>query len=215
MKILNSFILFFVSVIICANVHAGTSTPKRYPKSFSGIINYEISGSTITGTEVVYYDDWGRREAIYTKTTMDLAGVTVDRYTLTILEENGQWINTIDLNARTGMRMRNPRYKDYVGKSSRELEKITKNNLIDAGAHKAEFEWIAGKTCVVWEKKYTSVKTCTWNGIILKKITGTGFSRITKVATEIKEHVTIPEEKFTIPPDIEMKTVNISTLHGN
>ncbi len=66
MKILVSGILFFSLVIICANVESDTNTPKRYPKSKSGIIKYEISGATIMGTEVVYYDDWGRSEAKYT-----------------------------------------------------------------------------------------------------------------------------------------------------
>ena len=54
------------------------------------------------GTEVVYYDDWGRREAKYTNTTMDLGGVTVNRSTLTLLEDNGRWISNVDLNERTG-----------------------------------------------------------------------------------------------------------------
>ena len=215
MKILISCIFFILLVNICINTGFATNTPKRYPKSKSGIIKYEIYGATITGSEVVFYEDWGRREATYTKTTMELGGVTVTRNTLTLLEENGQWINNVDLNTRTGIRMKNPRYKGNIGKSRVEIENIEENKNIDAGGRRVEIERIMGKPCIVWEKQYTGIKTCTWNGIILKKISDLGFSRTTTVATEIVEHVPIPEEKFTIPPDIEMKTVDMSTLHGN
>jgi hypothetical protein len=215
MKILNSCVLFFVLVVACINASFAANTPSRYPKSKTGIIKYEIYGATTVGTEVLYYDDWGSREAKYITTTMDLGGVTVTRNALVLLEENGQWINTVDLNARTGIRMRNPRYKESIGQSRREREKNEENKNIDAGGRKIEIERVIGKPCVVWEVQYSGIKTCTWNGIVLKKISGPGFSRTTTVATEIDERVSIPEEKFTIPPDIEMKTVDMSTFHGN
>jgi hypothetical protein len=215
MKILNSCVLFFVLVVACINASFAANTPSRYPKSKTGIIKYEIYGATTVGTEVLYYDDWGSREAKYITTTMDLGGVTVTRNALVLLEENGQWINTVDLNARTGIRMRNPRYKESIGQSRREREKNEENKNIDAGGRKIEIERVIGKPCVVWEVQYSGIKTCTWNGIVLKKISGPGFSRTTTVATKIDERVSIPEEKFTIPPDIEMKTVDITTFHGN
>ena len=212
MKRLISCILFFLLVISYADADSDKSVTRRYPKSKSGIIKYNISG-TIAGTEVVYYEDWGRREAIYTKTTMDLRGVTVDRNTLTLLEDNGQWINNIDLNARTGLRMKNPQYKEYVGKSRVELENTKRKSLKDAGARRAEIERVVGKPCIVWAEQYTGNEIYTWNGIILKKVTGSGFSKTTTVATEITESVNIPEGKFTIPPDIQMKTLNVSAFH--
>ena len=212
MKRLISCILFFLLVISYADADSVKSATRRYPKSKSGIIKYNISG-TIAGTEVVYYEDWGRREAIYTKTTMDLRGVTVDRNTLTLLEDNGQWINNIDLNARTGLRMKNPQYKEYVGKSRVELENTKRKSLKDAGARRAEIERVVGKPCIVWAEQYTGNEIYTWNGIILKKVTGSGFSKTTTVATEITESVNIPEGKFTIPPDIQMKTLNVSAFH--
>ena len=215
MKILNSCVLFLVLVVACINASFAANTPSRYPKSKTGIIKYEIYGATTVGTEVLYYDDWGSREAKYITTTMDLGGVTVTRNALVLLEENGRWINTVDLNARTGIRMRNPRYKESIGQSRREREKNEENKNIDAGGRKIEIERVIGKPCVVWEVQYSGIKTCTWNGIVLKKISGPGFSRTTTVATKIDERVSIPEEKFTIPPDIEMKTVDITTFHGN
>lgn len=212
MKRLISCILFFLLVISYADADSDKSATRRYPKSKSGIIKYNIFG-TIAGTKVVYYEDWGRREAIYTKTTMDLRGVTVDRNTLTLLEDNGQWINNIDLNARTGLRMKNPQYKEYVGKSRVELENTKRKSLKDAGARRAEIERVVGKPCIVWAEQYTGNEIYTWNGIILKKVTGSGFSKTTTVATEITESVNIPEGKFTIPPDIQMKTLNVSAFH--
>jgi hypothetical protein len=215
MKKLNSGVLFLVLVFACVNVCFAATAQNRYLKSKTGIIKYEIYGATIAGTEVLYYDDWGSREAKYITTTMELGGLSVTRNTLVLLEENGRWINNVDLNARTGIRMRNPRYKDSIGQSRREREKNEEKKNLDAGGRKVEIEMVIGKPCVVWEEQNTGIKTCTWNGIILKKISDLGFSRTTTVATEIDERISIPEEKFTIPPDIEMKTVDISTFHGN
>ncbi len=211
MKRLISCILFFLLVISYANADSVKSSTRRYPKSKSGIIKYNISG-TITGTEVVYYEDWGRREAIYTETTIDLRGVIVDRNTLTILQDDGLWINNIDLNTRTGIRMKNPRYKEYIGKSRAELENTKKKRLKDAGARRSEIEMVIGKPCFVWTVQYNGNEIYLWNGIILKKVTGSGYSETTTVATEITENVNIPEEKFTIPPDIQMKTLNTSAF---
>ena len=215
MRITIFCIFFIISIFIGTNTGSAANTSNRYPKSKTGIIKYEIYGATIAGTEVLYYDDWGSREAKYITTTMELGGLSVTRNTLVLLEENGQWINNVDLNARTGIRMRNPRYKDSIGQSRREREKNEENKNIDAGGRKVEIERVIGKPCVVWEEQNTGIKTCTWNGIVLKKISDLGFSRTITVATEIDERVSIPEEKFTIPPDIEMKTVDISTFHGN
>jgi len=215
MKKLNSGVLFLVLVFACVNVCFAATAQNRYLKSKTGIIKYEIYGATIAGTEVLYYDDWGSREAKYITTTMELGGLSVTRNTLVLLEENGRWINNVDLNARTGIRMRNPRYKDSIGQSRREREKNEEKKNLDAGGRKVEIEMVIGKPCVVWEGQNTGIKTCTWNGIILKKISDLGFSRTTTVATEIDERISIPEEKFTIPPDIEMKTVDISTFHGS
>ena len=213
MKILFSGILFFLLVISYANADSVKSTAKRYPKSKSGIIKYEISGLAIEGAEVVYYDDWGSREATYTKTTMDWGGVLVTKNALTFLEDNGRWINNVDLDSRTGIRMKNPRYKEDIGKSRIVLEKLAENKNMDAGGERREIEMIAGKPCIVWEVRTTGVKTYTWNGIILKKTCGSGYLRTTRVATEITERIPIPEEKFTIPPDIQMKTLNVSAFH--
>ena len=64
----------FVLVVTCVNAGFAANAQNRYPKSKTGIIKYEIYGATITGTEVLYYDDWGSREAKYITTTMELGG---------------------------------------------------------------------------------------------------------------------------------------------
>ncbi len=213
MKLLSFCLLFFLVCTTSVSANSDLNIQKRYPKSKSGIIKFEITG-TKTGTEVLYYDDWGRREAKYTSTTAELFGTPVKRETLTLLEGNGEWINTIDLNNRTGLRIKNPRYKKFTGKSQKELEHVKKKRLRDMGAQKDQVERIAGKNCEVWEK-YTGEQTWTWRGIILKKVSVGCFTETTTVATEIMEGVPIPEEKFSIPPDIQVKTVDMYTLHGN
>jgi hypothetical protein len=109
--------------------------------------------------------------------------------------------------------MKNPQYKEYVGRSRIELENTKKKSLKDAGARRAEIEMVIGKPCFVWTVQYNGNEIYLWNGIILKKVTGSSYLETTTVATEITESVDIPEEKFTIPPDIQVKTLDMSIFH--
>ena len=88
-----------------------------------------------------------------------------------------------------------------------------KKNLKDAGARREEIERVVGKPCIVWGEQYTGNEIYTWNGIILKKVTGSSYLETITVATEITESVDIHEEKFTIPPDIQVKTMDMSIFH--
>lgn len=180
---------------------------KRYPELKSAIIEYNVSGMD-TGTEVVYIDDWGRREAIYRKVTTMMMSVKIERNIMTLITDNGKWVYNIDLNTRTAVKMNNSRYKALVGDSSTNMGEVI-------GAIKIGTEEVAGMVCEVWKKDYPYSMAWIWKDIALKKDKNTAGTRVITVATDVQENISIPEDKFTIPPDINIKVLGARTLIGN
>jgi hypothetical protein len=179
---------------------------KRYPELKSAIIKYNVSGMD-TGTEVVYIDDWGRREAIYRKVTTMMMGIKLERNYMTLITDNGKWIYNVDFNTRTAVKMNNARYKALTGNSSTNMGEVI-------GARKIGTEEVAGRVCEVWKKGYPYSMAWIWKGIALKKDREVADTGVLTVATEAQENISIPEDKFTIPPDIKIKVLDARTLIG-
>lgn len=211
-KLYMSFVVFIVCIRFAAYVTYADG-PKRYPKVKSGIIKYNVTGMN-EGTEVVYFDNWGEREARYSNTSINMMGVIRKNNTLTIMTDNGKWIYNIDLDKKTGTKMKNPTFDKLAGKSEKELEDLTEKMLGKMGAKKTGTEKVAGKTCDVWESQSVKTKTCIWNDITLKSEAGIGKMSMNLVATEVKEGVSIPDEKFQIPSDVKIQELDMSTVRG-
>ncbi len=84
--------------------------PKRYQVE-SGIVEYEMSGMQ-KGTETVYFDRWGWREAKYTNTELSIAGLSRKETKLSIMD--GDWIYNIDLESRTGTKIKNTVLSQFI-----------------------------------------------------------------------------------------------------
>lgn len=177
---------------------------RRYPELKAAMIKYNVSGMN-TGTETVYIDDWGRREAIYRKITTKMMGVTIERDSMTLIAENGKWVYNVDLSARTAVKMNQANYKALLGSSGTNMDKVI-------GAMKVGTEEVAGKACEVWERNYPYSKAWMWKGVALKKDQDVAAMRMITVATDVQENVFIPEDKFVIPPDVKVKSMTGASL---
>lgn len=179
---------------------------RRYPELKSAIIKYKVSGMN-NGTETVYIDDWGRREAIYKKFTTKMMGIDLDRNFMTLITENGKWVYNIDLNSRIAIRMNNAGFKALQGNSGGNMD-------VAIGAVKIGTEEILGKVCDVWEKSYPFSKTWMWKGIALKKDQDVSAMGVVSEATEIQINISIPEDKLMIPSDVKVKVLDPRALSG-
>ena len=179
---------------------------KRYPELKSAIIKYKVSGMN-NGTETVYIDGWGRREAIYKKFTSKMMGIELERNFMTLITENGKWVYNIDLKSKTAIRMDNKGFKALQGDSGSNMD-------VAIGAVKVGTEEILGKTCDVWEKSHPHSMAWMWKGIALKKDQDVAAMGVVTEAIEIQENVSIPEEKLTIPSDVKVKVLNARALSG-
>ncbi len=207
-------LIISTSILSCAQVRpvtksknlALTETSRRYPKLKSAIIKYKVSGMN-TGTEVVYIDDWGRREAIYKKITTKMMGVDLERNYMTLITENGKWIYNIDLNSGIAIKMDETGYKSLAGNTGRNMD-----NTI--GATNIGSEEIAGRVCDVWKKGYPYSMAWIWKGVALKKDQEVAAMGVVTEAIDVQENVAIPEDKFTIPPGVKVKVLDARALSG-
>lgn len=178
-----------------------TAGYKRY-RIKSGVIEYDMTG-TQKGTETLYFDRYGMREAKYTKAVMSVAGMTIKQNTLTILD--GEWQYSIDLDKRTGTKTENP-YIRHIGEQSgtKDFSDLSERFMTGMGGVKTGSEAVAGKTCDVWEIKKLNTKSWVWNWVPLKTQVGMAGMMITSTATKFEEGASVSDDKFAIPPDVKI-----------
>ena len=91
-----------------------SDTTSAYPKRYlveSGIVEYEMSGMQ-HGTETIYFDRWGWREAKYTNSEISIGGISRKENKFTIMD--GEWIYNIDLEHRTATKTKNPMLAQFI-----------------------------------------------------------------------------------------------------
>lgn len=200
-------LLFVVSIASACSKSNGTSSEgmkeagfKRYQIE-SGIVEYTMSGAQ-KGTESLYFDRWGMREAKYTKSELTIAGITQRSNKLTLMD--GDWIYVIDLDKRTGTKTQNPVLKQIADRAAtKDLAEIGEKMMRDMGGEKTSSEEIAGKMCDVWEVKKLGSKSWTWKSVTLKIQAKMGGMEMTTTATKFEE-ASIPADRFAIPSDVKI-----------
>ena len=180
-----------------------SSYPKRYLVE-SGIVEYEMSGMQ-HGTETIYFDRWGWREAKYTNTEISVAGISRKENKFTITE--GEWIYNIDLARRTATKTKNPMLEQFIQAAKnkdKSLAELGEEMLRSMGGEKIGTEEVAGKSCDVWETKKLGSKSWVWKGVTLKSQLSMGGTQVSSTATRFNENATIPADKITIPGDVKI-----------
>jgi len=161
-----------------------TTADRQYPIE-SCIIEYTGEVGGVRGTEVVYFDKWGARRRV-TRTM----GGSKRIETLTISDQDS--MTQIDLLAKTGTRLKAP----YVGRDPG-IE------VLLAAGEKVGTEIVAGSKCDKW--KIPGATLWVWNSIPLKtQIEKDGKVTAIQIAVDVKENVSIPDEKFQVPLDIKI-----------
>jgi len=205
MKTLPKRRCFFLALFLLASWSAESSSQdfRRY-KIRSGIIEYKMSGMQ-TGTEKIYFDRWGMREAKYSQTEIKVGTMSVKQNQFSLLD--GEWTYTVDLDKKTGTKIPTPLMKELTGAAKRQgkdATEIGEEMLTRMGGRKIGTETLLGKTCEVWEIKNMNAKSWIWQGVTLKTEVNMMGKMMTTEAVRLQDNVTVPEEKLTLPKDVKI-----------
>ena len=169
----------------------------------SAIVEYAMGGLQ-KGTQTLYTDQWGAREARHTQSELTMLGRTIRSTQISILD--GDWLYSYDPGKKTGTRMKSPLLQMKETPNLRKTMTQWSEELArDMGGEKTGTEAILGRTCDVWELKSAGTKVWVWKSIPLKSETRLMGQTHTLEAKRIEENPSIPEEAFQVPADIKLE----------
>jgi hypothetical protein len=213
MKKLHLYLLLFVSFALVSfsskiSENLENKDPVSKVKRYGieqACIESEIKSQFQTGTEALYFDDWGAREAKYTTMKIKVPGMTQETHTATFLE--GTSIYTVDLDNNTGTVAENPMLKELEGKN---MQEVGDQMMIKMGGKKVGTEKFLGKMCEVWEYSNLGTKSLVWKGIPLKTETNMMGQKMTITATKLefsydKKKLNRPDIKYNEAGDMLKK----------
>ena len=224
---LSSYLLIAVLLTFCSTNEEKEETPENIPsgkteevkisitdqKIFgiqSGIIEYEITGSQ-TGSKKLYFDDWGRKQAEFSNSTIKVGKFSKHSNLLKIT--NGDWQYIINLEKKTGTKRENPVLtKMYELSNQINYNDLGEQLVLIEGGVKTGSEEVAGKNCTIYNFKNKNSKRWIWNWITLKSESLSGGVHITVTAKNIAENVSVPDSVFNPPLDIMVIEVDLQDL---
>ena len=215
-----------VALAVVAALISGCSgsKPARYGIK-SGTIKYEINpGQGLTLEQTLYFDDFGREEAVVTNSMNVMGTDTVYRHTLSITTP--QYIYSIDMDSKSGVRLYNDPSKmvkkmleviensDLSDEQKQQLSTIVKqqeenfNTEMPLIKEIKELEPVRtdtfmGKECEVYKVNRTlNAEVYMWNRIPLKIVDATG--NVLQKAVEIDTEP-VKAEVFEVPEEVEVQ----------
>ena len=196
-KLTTCFIaLSLLSFVHCDNAESGNSSiaKSRYGLK-QACIEYKITGDMVSGTEKLYFDRSGMREAKYSHQITKVMGITQENNTATFInfDEDGM-IYTYDFKTKSGTKMENPLKEAFEKK---DMKEVGKQMLVQMGGKKIGTGKVLGKTCDIWEIASLGTKTWIWNWLNLKTVSNMMGMKMTIEATKISE--TFDKKKLQKP----------------
>ncbi len=173
------------------------SDMKRYGVK-QACIEYTVSGDMQSGTEVLYFDNWGAREAKYEMKTTNAGPMKMEENKVAFLE--GAMMYNVNLKDNTGTKMENPMLKGFEGQ---DMTEVGEKMLKQMGGKKIGSERFLGKQCDIWEIKRMGTKSWVWQGVTLKTESNMMGMNINIVATKISEN--FDKSKLQRPKNIDYK----------
>jgi hypothetical protein len=202
--------LLFISLILSIVISAQDF--KRYEFK-SGKVVYQSTGS-MTGTETMYFDNYGMLEVKNTKATLEMMGIKQVSDTKVIM--NNKFVYTIDNNSGEATKMENPLYSMFP--EGTDLEKVGEEMMKNMGGIKIGTETVSGKDCEIWEIKKLMSKVWVWKSIPIKSEVNMMGLKITQIATSVEVDIDVSADEFKIPEGVEFKDmgkIDMNSLMGN
>jgi len=195
-------ILLTATLLAAAGATSAEAGEGRRYAMESAIVHYDVEGVQ-KGTETLWFDRYGLREARERKSTLSFGGFTKDSHTLTIVE--GQSVTNVDLTTKTATQLTDENMKKMLEASiTDDPEKAGEAHLESMGGKRGGTDTVAGKTCTIWTLPTMNTRTCVWKGIPLLSEASMGNATVTMRATRVEEGASIPAARFALPAGVTM-----------
>ena len=172
---------------------------KRYQFK-SGKVVYKLSGM-MTGTETMYFDDYGRKEVRFNESEVNMMGVKQKTNTQTITD--GKYIYSINKQNNTAQKMENPIYSMFS--KDDDLQKIGDDIMKKLGGKKIGNETINGKNCEIWEVQKLGGKVWVWKSISIKSDINMMGMKMTQIAESVETDIDVSPDLFKLPEGIKIQ----------
>ena len=200
MKTLSKLLLITLAVFLAGGKVYSQKTNKLY-KAKSGIIEYKLTGNT-EGSETLFFDDHGKKEATYRDAKTKIMGMTTEESTISIRVDSVH--HNIDMIEKTGVRTVIPfDPSELTGEQIKEMEAMGESMMDEMGFKKAGKENILGRSCDVWENETLQTKIWIWENLTMRTEVNMMGQFITE-AVNIDVNARIPTGKFEVPSGIEI-----------
>lgn len=175
---------------------------KRYQFK-SGKVVYKLSGM-MTGTETMYFDDYGRKEARFNESEMNMMGTKqkINRQTIT----DGKYIYSINKQNNTAQKMDNPIYTMFSKED--DLKKVGEDIMKKLGGKKIGNETIKGKNCEIWDVQKLGGKIWVWNSIAIKSDINMMGMKMTQIAESVETDIDVSPDLFKLPKGINIQDMS-------
>ncbi|HLG41007.1 MAG TPA: hypothetical protein VI461_15105 [Chitinophagaceae bacterium] len=179
----------FLAIVSCAqNNNKNVKPPKNIFDIKAAKIVFNYTGGPETGTETLYFDDYGNTAVLVVNKKNAFGPVN---QTITWKDKKGQIIDHTKKTVSKSFF----RAKATEPPGIADIDDKTKNNI---GYEKLADATIAGKACHVWFNKKLNIKYFLWNKLDLK-LENQGV--YTKEATSAEVITEIPASLMEIPKD--------------
>ncbi len=169
---------------------------KRYGVE-KGILYFRLDGA-IKGTETIYFDHWGWREAKHINTKTQVGSFNEETNKVTYLDgENRYEYNPA---THTANWFSSPQVAKAAEKyHTKDMTVVGIEMIKNMGGEKLRTEAFLGRECEVWELKQYRTTLWMWKGITVKERSKTDNIPVGRTCLIIDQEKPIPEEKITLP----------------
>ncbi|WP_418180817.1 hypothetical protein ACNSOL_01900 [Aliarcobacter lanthieri] len=175
----------------------------------SGIVEYDILGttsnSTITGSSVLYFKDFGKLELVDERLIYKMANFD-DEEERNISKISKDKLYTVDFNDEIIYSQDLQIYKENPAENIK-----NKDSFTQMGAKFLGNENILGYKCDIWQ--LGEYKIWVYNSVPLKQITKTGDNEQLYIAKNANFNIDIKDNKFKLP-NFPVKAIDIIISEG-
>ncbi|MBL1212900.1 MAG: hypothetical protein HND52_06045 [Ignavibacteriae bacterium] len=168
-------------------------------------------------TETIYVDKHGAKEARYVNevTNNKIANMKTEKNSLII--SDGEWMYNIDLDKKTGKKMKNLKNQFLEGMDKSNMEKFAKEmtGSMNADVEKVGEKEIAGVVCKGTETttNFAGMKSKTttyiYKNFVFLNQSETMGNKIEDKVIEFNEGANVDAEKFKVPNDVKLQTIDL------